>query len=110
MAHAQRVRLVLSATPGARQERLSVDAHGTLRVAVRARATEGAANRAVCRAIAAWLDLPPSAVTIVRGAAARQKVVEIVGLAPEDLAERLAALHASPIAPPAASRGEPAAK
>jgi uncharacterized protein YggU (UPF0235/DUF167 family) len=92
----ERVTLALRVTPGAKQERLSLDASGTLRVAVRERAVDGAANDAVCRALATWLGVSPSAVTIRRGAASRRKVVAVAEIAPADLAARLAALGASP--------------
>lgn len=81
--------LTVRVAPGARQERLALDADGALRVAVRARAVEGQANRAVCEALAGWLGVPPSAVTIQRGAGSRRKLVQVVGVSTNELAERL---------------------
>jgi len=49
-------------------------------VRVRERAMEGKANEAVRRAIARAVGVPPSAVTLVRGATARRKTFEIEGL------------------------------
>ncbi|MBI2322314.1 MAG: DUF167 domain-containing protein [Chloroflexi bacterium] len=87
--------LTVRVAPGARQERLALDADGTLRIAVRARAVEGQANRAVCAALAGWLGVPPSAVALVRGAASRLKVVQIVGISADELAARLRELAIS---------------
>ena len=53
----------------------------TLEVWVTAPAVEGAANRAVCEAVAAWLGVRTSAVTLVRGQRSRAKVVEVEGVA-----------------------------
>ncbi len=64
--------------------------HGDLlKVRINARAVEGAANRELLRFLAALLDLPPSALEIVRGAAARRKTVRLP--AGCDLATLLAA-------------------
>ncbi len=52
---------------------------GSLEVAVRARAVEGAANEAVRDAVAAALGVRRSAVTIVRGHTCRLKLVEVEG-------------------------------
>ena len=48
-------------------------------VRVRAAPADGGANAAVCRLLAAELAVPPSAVTIVRGASARRKLVRVEG-------------------------------
>jgi uncharacterized protein YggU (UPF0235/DUF167 family) len=50
-----------------------------LHVWVRARAADGAANRAVARAVARAFGVRPSAVTLVTGERGREKVVEVVG-------------------------------
>ena len=50
---------------------------GTWRVAVSAPAEDGKANAAVIDALAKHLDVPKSAVKIVRGLASRNKEVEI---------------------------------
>jgi hypothetical protein len=49
-------------------------------VRVRERAIEGKANEAVRRAIARSVGVPPSAVTLVRGATGRHKLFTIEGL------------------------------
>jgi uncharacterized protein (TIGR00251 family) len=68
---------------------------GRLTVRVTAPPVDSAANDAVRVALADALDVPRSAVQIVRGHASRQKVVEIDGDAAE-LQRRLAALETAP--------------
>lgn len=64
--------------------------HGdALKVRVAAPPVEGAANEAVCRLLAGLLDLPLSAVRIVRGETTRRKVVEVTGRTPEATRARL---------------------
>lgn len=50
---------------------------GTLTIFVRERAVDGAANDGVVKLLAAHFGVPKSRVTIVRGHASRQKLVEI---------------------------------
>jgi uncharacterized protein (TIGR00251 family) len=82
------------ALAGWREERLLV------RVA--APPAEGAANEAVRALLAERLGVARSRVEIVRGHAARTKVVRIVGLAPGDVAARLGPPGAAPPPRPAA--------
>jgi len=83
------MRVAVRAHPGARRERLSWDGE-VLHVWVTARAAEGAANRAIVRALARTFDLPLGAVTLMAGGRGRDKVVEVAGIE----VERLAALAA----------------
>jgi len=53
---------------------------GQLRARVTARPVDGAANEALIRLLAAELGVARGRITIVRGATARVKVVEIGGL------------------------------
>ena len=62
-----------------------------LRVAVAAPPVDGEANDAVRRLLARSLGLAPSAVSVVRGERARDKVIQIRGLSPGDVRARLAA-------------------
>jgi len=48
-------------------------------VRVRAPAEKGEANRAVERAVAAWLDVPRSTVTVAAGGKSRLKTVAVTG-------------------------------
>lgn len=50
---------------------------GSLKVRVTAPAEGGRANRAVIEALAEHFDVPKRAVTIVRGASSRQKLIKI---------------------------------
>ena len=62
-----------------------------LGIAVTAAPEDGAANRAVCAALAAALGVPPSSVAIAAGAASREKRLSVAG-DPAILGARLAAL------------------
>src|SRR3954462_11955291 len=66
---------------------------GLHRQAIRIRLTappvDGAANEALGSFLADRLGLPPARVNLVQGHASRDKVVEVTGLAPEDVARRL---------------------
>jgi uncharacterized protein YggU (UPF0235/DUF167 family) len=73
------MRIKVRAHPGASRERLAWDGE-TLHVWVTARAVEGAANRALAAAIARGLGVRPSAVTLLAGGRARDKLVEVDGL------------------------------
>ena len=73
-----RTRLTVRAHPKARTMRLEWDG-STLEIWVREPPAEGRANAAVVRAVAQWAGVAPSQVTIVSGAAARHKLVEIQG-------------------------------
>jgi len=50
----------------------------------------GRANAAVVRLLAETLELPRESVTLVSGHGTRDKVVELSGLEPDRIAERLA--------------------
>lgn len=88
-------RLRLHVTPGARREEVLGWQGDRLRVKVRARPDKGRANDAVLRLLADTLGLPRSALAIVRGAASRQKVIQVEGLSDDELRTRL-----GPSAPP----------
>jgi hypothetical protein len=63
---------------------------------------KGRANRELVELIAALLDVPTASVSIIKGHAARQKVIRVQALSPAKVAARLltAANHPShPIAP-----------
>jgi uncharacterized protein (TIGR00251 family) len=85
------IHVTLRVHPGARVNRVSALADGTLDVHVRAVASEGRANAAVVTAIAAAARLRPRQVQIVRGERSRQKVVAIDGLSQDELRRRLGA-------------------
>ncbi len=63
-------------TPGARREAVTI-ASGGVRLHVTAPPADGAANDAVLRLLAAALGVAPSRLTLLRGAAARIKLVGV---------------------------------
>jgi uncharacterized protein YggU (UPF0235/DUF167 family) len=50
---------------------------------------DGAANDALLRFLAARLEIPRSALTLVSGHTARTKVVALAGVSPEEVGRRL---------------------
>lgn len=71
------MRLSVIVTPRARRERVERLDGATLRVAVTAPPHEGQANAAVIRAVARFLDVAPSRVRVLRGAAGRRKILDV---------------------------------
>lgn len=65
---------------------------GYLKARLTAPPVDGAANEALQELLAKHLALPKRAISIVRGATSRQKVVEITGLTLADLQHRFQAL------------------
>jgi uncharacterized protein (TIGR00251 family) len=71
--------------------------HGdALRVRVTAAPTDGRANEAVARQLAAAFGIAPGAVELVTGRTSRTKRFRLSGLAAADVRARLAALLAGP--------------
>ncbi len=73
------MRLRIRVKPGAHADSVSREPDGSLRVSVRARAQEGKANEAVVKAVAKFLRVPKSRVSIVSGLSSRTKVLEVPG-------------------------------
>ncbi|GAA3586505.1 hypothetical protein GCM10022235_66550 [Kribbella ginsengisoli] len=77
------MRILLRVKPGASRTavggRYDGPAGPALVVAVAARAVEGQATKAVLQAVATAFGVRPSAVTLVRGATSRDKLIEIHG-------------------------------
>jgi uncharacterized protein YggU (UPF0235/DUF167 family) len=71
------LRVAVLARPGARYDHVELSSDDTLIVHVRARPVEGQANAAIERAVAAALGLRPRAVSVVGGARARHKLVDV---------------------------------
>ena len=86
-------RLRVHVTPGAREEQIAGWHGGSLRVKVRARPEKGRANQAVLRLLARRLGVAPANLSIVHGAASRDKLVEVEGLNEEELRARLDDSH-----------------
>ena len=62
---------------------------GILKARITAPPVDGAANDALIALLAERLGLPERNISIVHGATGRQKIVEIVGMTPEEIEERL---------------------
>ena len=62
--------------PKARQNDVSLDADGTIRIHTTAAPTDGAANAAVIKMLSKYFDVPKSSIQIIRGDASRDKVIQ----------------------------------
>ena len=71
------MRVAVMATAGAREPRLERLEDGSFRVAVRERAQEGEANRAIEAALARHFGVARTRVRVVSGHAGRRKLVAI---------------------------------
>ena len=88
-------RLRLRVSPGASRAGI-VGPHGDgWKVRVTAPPEAGRANEAVLRLVAETLALPRSAVTLVSGYGARDKIVELTGVAPAHVARRFTSASTS---------------
>jgi uncharacterized protein (TIGR00251 family) len=81
-----RILFTVRVAPRAASGVIAGERDGALVVRVTAPPAEGRANEAVIRIVAKALDLPPSAVRLVRGAKARTKVLSVPAAAEERLA------------------------
>ena len=86
-----RVRLAVRVQPGASRDALVGKLDGVWRVALRAPAVEGRANRACLEYLARRLGRPRSALTIVRGESSRRKLIEVEGISEKDAEVKLVA-------------------
>lgn len=62
---------------------------GNIRVRIAAPANEGKANKRLLAFLAGRLDVPPSYLTLTRGATGRHKTVEVEGLGEDEILKRL---------------------
>lgn len=83
-------RLRVRVQPRARRAEIVGWREGALRVRVTAPPVEGEANAALSALLAGALGVRASAVTLVRGARGRDKLVRIAGLTDADVLSRLA--------------------
>ena len=78
---AQRTKITVRLQPRAsRDEILGRNEEGTLRVRVKAAPVDGAANAALIQLLAKRLGIAKSKISLVSGATARNKVVEVEGV------------------------------
>lgn len=75
--------------PAARENRFDGERAGALRVSVAAPPDKGKANEALVRLIATRLGVTRASVSIVAGASSRDKVVEVAGMARDEVLRRL---------------------
>jgi uncharacterized protein (TIGR00251 family) len=75
--------------PRARRAEMAGVRDGALLVRVTAPPVDGKANAALCKLLASALGVPPSAVAVVRGHTARDKLVQVEGVATRELLQRL---------------------
>jgi len=81
--------LAIRVQPRAKRTEVAGERAGAVVIRVSAPPVDGKANEAVCRLIADRLGVPKSAVRIVRGESARDKVVRIDGLSADEAREAL---------------------
>jgi uncharacterized protein len=67
--------------PRARRSEIAGERAGSVLVRVAAPPVDGKANAAVCALVAELAGVPRSAVTVLRGASRRDKLLEVRGLA-----------------------------
>ena len=79
----------IKAAPNASRSQIVGWLGDTLKIRLAAPPVDGKANLELTRFLAQTLGLPKSAVTLVTGAASRQKRVRIDGLSREDVTARL---------------------
>lgn len=71
------MKINIKVKPNSRQEAVEEAGAGSLLLKVNAPAREGKANAAVLRLLSAYLNIPKSRISIIRGSSGRDKVVEI---------------------------------
>ncbi|NUT56700.1 MAG: DUF167 domain-containing protein [Thermoleophilia bacterium] len=87
---ASTTRVRLRVAPGAAKPGV-VGRHGDAwKLRVAAPPEHGRANDAVVALLAETLDVPRTSVTLVSGASSRNKIVELAGIAPDEIERRLA--------------------
>lgn len=84
----ERLTLAVRVTPRASRDALTLE-DGALRARLTAPPVEGAANEALVTLLAERLHLPKRAITILRGAATRDKQIALTGITADELRARL---------------------
>jgi uncharacterized protein YggU (UPF0235/DUF167 family) len=84
------VRFEVRARPRAKRSELRGVRDGALEVALAAPPVDGAANEELARFLSEELHIPKSRLIILRGGAARFKLVEVSGISGADVLARLA--------------------
>jgi uncharacterized protein len=76
--------LAIRVQPRAKRTEVAGERGDAVVIRVNAPPVDGRANEAVCRLIAKRLDVPRTAVRIVRGESARDKLVRVEGLSADE--------------------------
>jgi uncharacterized protein (TIGR00251 family) len=82
-------RLAVRLQPRARTNEIVGERDGRLLVRVTAPPLDGRANEALCELLADRLNVPKTAVSVIRGGQSRDKLVQVVGLREDELGRRL---------------------
>ena len=90
------MRLRVRVTPRAGRDQVNGIHDDVLWVRLAALPVEGRANEALVRLLSRVLGVPPRDIRVVQGATARHKLVEIDGLAVDDVCTRLKDVSRSP--------------
>jgi uncharacterized protein (TIGR00251 family) len=86
-------RIAIKLKPGAKNTSIKVKPDRSIDIYVTSRPIEGKANDHLIRVLSDALHISKSSCTIIRGAASRNKLVAIEGLAPEEIYSRLSEAH-----------------
>ncbi len=90
--HAQGTVLAVHAQPGAKRNAVLGTRAGALRVAVTAPPEKGKANAAIGVVLADSFGCRSSQIALISGESSRQKRFLVIGVTPDDLRRRLAAV------------------
>lgn len=82
-------RITVRLSPRASREGIAGERDGVILVRVTAPPVDGEANEALVRLLAKTLRVPKRAVVIASGATSRTKVIEVDGLAEDEVRRRL---------------------
>lgn len=82
-------RIEIRVQPRASRNAISGMRAGILRIRVTAPPVDGQANAAAIALLAQALDLPKSAIRLVRGASSREKTLAVESMSQEELNQRL---------------------
>lgn len=93
---ANHARIAVRVKPRSSRSKVLGTQAGELVLALRAAPVDGAANEELEALVAGAFGLPKKNVQIARGAASKHKMVELTGLSPEEVAERLRTFEVLP--------------
>ncbi len=82
-------RIEIRVQPRASRNTISGMRAGILRIRVTAPPVDGQANAAAIALLAQALDVPKSAITLVRGASSREKTLAVESMSQEEVNQRL---------------------